>query len=98
MGAVESIFKGVGKLAGGLLSSVSGGQQQVAAPAPPPPPPPPPTVTQAADRTAAAASNVRQDRTNAEEQARKRGRRSTVLTGPEGVGSTPLGVKTLVGS
>jgi len=29
---------------------------------------------------------------------RKRGRQASVLTGPEGVGSSPVGTKTLIGS
>lgn len=54
-------------------------------------PPPPPDVAVAADR-------ARLMRQQEDAQRRKRGRASTVLTGPEGVGSTPVGVKTLVGS
>lgn len=68
-----------------------GGQAQVAAPTPPPPPPAPPVVTAAADR-------VRMERESKDVQNRKRGRASTVVTGPEGVGATPIGMKTLVGS
>lgn len=51
----------------------------------------PPDITVAADR-------ARQQREAADAQSRKRGRLSTVRTGPEGVGSSPVGVKTLVGS
>jgi hypothetical protein len=62
-------------------------------PPPPVPPksPPPPDITAAADR-------ARQQREAQDATRRKRGRSSTVYTGPEGVGATPLGIKTLVGS
>ena len=61
----------------------------------PPPAPPkletPPDIVAAADRS-------RQERDARDQASRRRGRRSTVLTGPEGVGNTPVGLKTLVGS
>ncbi len=66
-------------------------------PVPPPPPPPLTGATKAPD-TAVAADRARVAREMADSLAKKRGRRSTVLTGNEGVGATPLGFKTLVGS
>jgi hypothetical protein len=76
---------------GGLVKGILGtGQATAIPPAPPPPAAPPPSV---------ASENVAR---SAQEQAdalrRKRGRSSTVVTGPEGVGMTPVGTKTLVGS
>lgn len=59
------------------------------APPPPPVPPPAPDITTAAERARREAADA---------QGRKRGRASTVVTGPGGVGATPLGMKTLVGS
>lgn len=59
-------------------------------PAPPPPPPPPPPVP--------TIDKARQGRDQADLLARRRGARASVLTGPEGVGATPVGVKTLIGS
>lgn len=66
----------------------------------PPPPPTPAAVTknETPPDVAAAADRARQAREQADAVGRKRGRRSTVQTGPEGVGATPVGVKTLVGS
>lgn len=61
--------------------------------APPPPPPVPP-----APDAAAAADRSRAMRQQEDAKNKKRGRASTVVTGPEGVGATPLGIKTLVGS
>jgi len=63
-----------------------GGAPAVQVPAPPPPPPPVPTIDQA-----------RQRRDQADELALRRGRKSTIKTGPEGVGS-PSTAKTLFGS
>lgn len=60
-------------------------------PAPPQPQARAPDLTTASDR-------ARMERESRDRAARRQGRRSTVLTGPEGVGATPLGVKTLVGS
>jgi hypothetical protein len=78
---------------GGITKAIGlGGGTTVVAPPPPAAPPPAPTVTDAQARAQA-------DRRQAEAaQTRKRGRASTVLTGPEGVGNTPVQVKTLVGS
>ena len=57
-------------------------------PAPPAPPPPPPTI----DEGRAAAESR-------DQMLRRRGRRSTVLTGPEGVATpTATGKTTLIGS
>ena len=56
---------------------------------PPKPPPPPPDNT---DAEARARAQREQD------EKRKKGRKSTVLTGNEGVASEPVAVKTLVGS
>jgi len=56
-------------------------------PAPPPPPPPPPTMDDAA------ASQSQRD-----EMRRRRGAQASILTSPEGVGSAPVGTKTLLGS
>lgn len=54
---------------------------------PPPKPPAVPTIDQA---------RIRQEASDA--QLRKRGARQSVLTGPEGVGNTPVQVKSLIGS
>jgi len=56
-------------------------------PAAPPPPPPAPTIDEAARRRQAA-----------DAMSRKRGQAASVLTGPEGVGPTPVQTKTLIGS
>ena len=56
-------------------------------PAPPPPPPPPPTMDDAS------ASQSQRD-----EMRRRRGAQASILTSPEGVGSAPVGTKTLLGS
>lgn len=56
-------------------------------PAPPPPPPPPPTMDDAS------AAQSQQD-----EMRRRRGAQASILTSPEGVGSAPVGTKTLLGS
>ena len=64
---------------------------EIKAPVPPAPPPSAPTVADAQQR-------LRQQRASADEQARKKGRRSTIVTGDEGVSATPLARKTLVGS
>lgn len=58
-----------------------------AAPPPPAPPPPVPTIDKARERI---------DQQDA--LTRKRGARASVLTGPDGVGATPVGTKTLIGS
>lgn len=58
-----------------------------AAPPPPPPPPPTPTIDKARER-----------RDQQDMLARRRGAKASVLTGPEGVASTPVGTKTLIGS
>ena len=63
------------------------GSPNVQAPPPPPPPPPVPTIDKAAERRQAA-----------DALARKKGHAASVLTGPEGVGATPLQTKTLIGS
>lgn len=65
---------------------------------PPPPAPPPMASMPEAPDVAAAADRARGEREARDAQSKKRGRRSTVVTGPEGVGATPLGRKTLVGS
>lgn len=66
----------------------------------PPVPPAPPTQADLGipPDVVAAADRARQNREAADAAARKRGRRATVVTGNEGVGASPLGVKTLVGS
>jgi len=69
---------------GGVVKSVFGGPDM---PAPPPPPPPPPTTDDAA------ASQSQRD-----EMRRRRGAQASILTSPEGVGSAPVGTKTLLGS
>ncbi len=69
---------------GGVVKSVFGGADM---PAPPPPPPPPPTT----DDAAAAQSSRDAAR-------RRRGAAASILTAPEGVGSSPVGTKTLLGS
>jgi len=66
--------------------------------APAPLPPPPAAAMGAPPDAKIAADRARMAREQADAASRKRGRRSTVVTGPEGVGSTPLGFKTLVGS
>lgn len=70
---------------------LGGGGQTVVIP-PPAPPPPAPSL---ADAQTNAARRAQED---ADALARKRGRASTVKTGPEGVADTPISVKTLVGS
>ncbi len=56
-------------------------------PAPPPPPPPPPTTDDAAT-----------SQSQRDEMRRRRGAQASILTSPEGVGSAPVGTKTLLGS
>jgi hypothetical protein len=64
-----------------------------------PPPPPPPSMSQTKTPDLAVAQDrVRRQREQADAMAKRRGRASTVVTGPEGVGATPVGMKTLVGS
>lgn len=70
-----------------IFDGLLGGGQAVQAPAPPAPPPPVPTIDQA-----------RQRRDAADMAAKKKGQAASVLTGPEGVGATPLQTKTLIGS
>lgn len=71
---------------GGIVKGVFGGDVP---PPPPPPSAPPPTPTMDEARA----------RRQAEDAARrKRGRAASVLTGPEGVGATPVAAKTLIGS
>jgi hypothetical protein len=70
------------------MGSLFGGGGDSPAPLPPPPAPPPPTVNDAA----------RVSRDQADALRRKRGRASSVKTGAEGVGDTPVATKTLVGS
>jgi hypothetical protein len=53
----------------------------------PPPPPPPPMIEDAME------AQAKQDATR-----RRRGAAATILTGPSGVGSAPVGTKTLLGS
>lgn len=53
----------------------------------PPPPPPPPQIDEATERT------KEQDAAR-----RRRGYSATVLTSPTGVGTSPVGTKTLLGS
>lgn len=69
------------------MSGLFGGGGSVSTPAAPPPPPPTPRIDEARARREA------QDAAN-----RRRGRQASVFTGSEGVGSTPVGTKTLVGS
>lgn len=64
-----------------------GGQQSVAPPPPPAPPAPVPTV-----------DDARKRRESMDAQTRKRGYASTVVTGADGVGATPVQAKTLFGS
>jgi hypothetical protein len=68
---------------GGVVKSVFGSPNMSA----PPPPPPPPTTDDAA------AMQSRND-----EARRRRGSQASILTSPEGVGSAPVGTKTLLGS
>lgn len=63
-----------------------------------PPPPPPPSSVASAPDAAVAADRARRQREDADARRKRSGARSTIVTGPEGVGSSPLGVKTLVGS
>ena len=68
-----------------------------------PPVPPPPSsgaaaVGPKAPDAAVAADRARINREAADKLAKRRGRQSTVVTGNEGVGYTPVGIKTLVGS
>jgi hypothetical protein len=68
-----------------------------------PAPPAPPTVTPVSPSAplptkAAAEDRARVAREQMDATRRKRGRASSVVTGPEGVGATPVGVKSLVGS
>lgn len=83
---MEPVTKEIGRAFGVHTSSM-----KQAPPPPPPAPPPAPDITAAADR-------ARVERESADVQRRKRGRSSTVITGPGGVGDTPTGRKTLVGS
>ncbi len=76
--------EGITRTVGGLF----GGGNAVVAPPPPAPPPPAPQISDASRRA----------QEEADALARKRGRSSTVKTGPDGVGDTPIQVKTLVGS
>lgn len=46
----------------------------------------------------AAEDRVRMERDARDAAAKRKGRRSTIATGPEGVGDTPLGIKTLIGT
>lgn len=75
---------------GGIVKSVFGEPDMPQAPAVPPPPPPPPSK-ETADN-AVATQNAK------DEARRRRGAAATVLTGPEGVGSTPVATKSLLGS
>lgn len=63
-----------------------------------PAPPPPPTITLPPPDAAAAADRARAQREQQDAARRRRGRSSNVYTGAEGVGATPVQVKTLVGS
>jgi hypothetical protein len=73
-----------------ILSPIAGITGSSSAPPPPPPPAAPP---------AAPTVDEARKRREAEDAAtRKRGRQSTIFTGPEGVGNTPTGTKTLIGS
>ena len=85
-----SLIGQAGDAVGGALKSLVPEMPELPAP-PPIAPLPPPDVAVAADR-------ARLMRQQEDAQRRKRGRQSTVLTGPEGVGATPIGMKTLVGS
>jgi hypothetical protein len=68
-------------------------------PKPPAPPQVTPTLPSAPLPTKAAAEDrARVAREQMDATRRKRGRASSVVTGPEGVGATPVGVKSLVGS
>jgi len=56
-------------------------------PAPPPAAPLPPSIDEA-----------RRRRQAQDAAARRQGRQASILTGPEGVGSTPVATRTLIGS
>lgn len=87
---LSSLLGQAGEVVGGVVKSMVPDMPEMPAP-PPVAPLPPPDVAVAADR-------ARLMRQQEDAQRRKRGRQSTVLTGPEGVGATPIGMKTLVGS
>lgn len=59
-------------------------------PAPPPPPPPPPPVPTVDDARLAAETR--------DQMLKRRGRRTTILTGPEGAATPTTGKTTLLGS
>ena len=63
----------------------------------PPPSPVAASLTGTPDLKAAE-DRVRQERDARDALNRRRGRRSTIATGPEGVGDTPLGIKSLIGT
>lgn len=65
--------------------------QDGAPPTPPPSPVLPPSVADASAR-------IRAQRQSADDQQRKRGQKASIFTSDVGVGATPLGRKTLVGS
>lgn len=86
-GPVKKVTRGIGGALGGVFGGIGdmlGFGDKIRMPEPPPPPP---TVDDAAESQRAA-----------DEARRRRGRAASILTSPTGVGSTPVGTKSLLGA
>lgn len=87
-GPVKSLTKGIFKASGGWILDAAGDalgfNDKIKMP---PPPPGVPTIDDAAE-----------NQSQRDAMRRRRGRAASILTSPTGVGSTPVGSKTLLGA